>query len=203
MSLFMRGKSCELRILQESDEEARIWERGVMGNVTLKYMLTGSVPMRWIDVKQYWQEKRKSGSVHFGIWIPGINADPDVAFRESRFVGVTGLYDPYEVYRCYEFRIMIFDSEQVGKGIGQEATWLCTDYAFRRLNAHRVWLGVHEDNEGAIKCYEKCGYKWEGKLRDAIFAYGKYSAAQRYAMLRGDWEQECLRRKIEPVGVYP
>ena len=205
MSLFLQGQKCQLRVLQESDEEARIWERGVMGNVTLKYMLTGSVPLRWIDVKKYWEEKRKSGSVHFGIWVPVMNLnDPVVESNyDWRFVGVTGLYDPYEVYRNYEFRIMIFASEEIGKGIGKEATWLCTDYAFRRLNAHRVWLGVHEDNTGAVKCYEQCGYQKEGILRDAIYAYGKFSHALRYAMLRLEWEAECEQRGIKPTGVYP
>lgn len=205
MSLFIHGDKCQLRILQESDEEARAWERGVMGNVTLKYMLTGSTPLRWIDVKQYWKEKRENGSVHFGIWAPVDNGMDPVAGQpwDWQFVGVTGLYDPYSVYQNYEFRIMIFNSEEIGKGIGQEATWLCTDYAFRRLNAHRVWLGVHEDNRGAIKCYEKCGYVKEGVLRDAIYAYGKFSHAVRYAILRDEWVKECVRRKIEPIGVYP
>ena len=194
---FMRGKAIQdnrsfipfdLRVLEESDEEARAWERGVMGNVSLKYMLTGSTPVRWIDVKAYWKEKREHGSFHFGIWV------------NDKLVGVTGLYDPYELYHSYEFRIMIFGSELIGRGIGKAVTWLVTDYAFRRANSHRVWLGVHEDNVGAIKCYESVGYVKEGLLRDSIYAYGKYSAAVRYSMLRPEWEALCLKAGKKTTG---
>jgi len=200
MSTFMRGKKCELRILEESDEEARAWTNGVMGNITLQHLLTGSIPMRWIEVQDYWRDKRKKGAVHWGIWIARNEEERGYMEPASKFVGVTGLYDPYEVYRSYEFRIIIFAGEELGKGIGQEATWMVTDYAFRRLNSHRVWLGVNEENAGAVKCYENVGYKLEGVLRDAIYCYGKYSGVKRYAILRHEWEEECRRRELSSMG---
>ena len=176
---FIRGEKCELRILQETDEEMRIWTDGVMGNLDLRYMMTGSTPIRYIDVKEVWKKEREAGAVQFGIWI------------SNTFVGVCGLHSHRDVYRSWEFRILIFTHDAIGKGIGEEATRLTVNYAFNRLNAHRVHLGVHADNIGAIKCYEKVGFKEEGRLREDLYTYGKYADAIRYGILEGEWRELC------------
>jgi len=33
---------------------------------------------------------------------------------------------------------------------------------------------VYEDNARGIRAYEKCGFKHEGQLREAIYRRGKY-----------------------------
>lgn len=189
MSTFLTGANCDLRVLEGSEEEFQAWQKGVLRGVTLDYTMTGSVPMKYMDIRKEWEREMASGAMIFGIW-------------NSRrgLVGTTGLYTPYPVYRQYAFRIIIWDKDCVGHGIGSEATWMVTDYGFRALNCHRIWLGVHEDNLGAIKVYERCGYKLEGVLRDAIYCYGKYSATRQYAMLRPEWEAECKKRGMKTTG---
>ncbi len=46
--------------------------------------------------------------------------------------------------------------------------------AFDEMNLHRVWLHVFPDNEGAIACYLKCGFREEGRLRQEVFQGGRY-----------------------------
>lgn len=58
-----------------------------------------------------------------------------------------------------EFGIMIGNKNEWGRGYGTEATRLVIDFAFKELNLNRVELGVVADNAGAIKSYQKVGFK--------------------------------------------
>jgi RimJ/RimL family protein N-acetyltransferase len=180
---FIAGKLCELRVLHETPDEVRIWTDSVNAGLTTKHLFTGSFPMRYIDVAEKWRKERLSGDVLFGIWT--LDNGPD---HPGRFIGTCGLHGHREIYRSWELRILIFDPHAIGWGIGTEATALLVNYAFQRLNAHRVWLGVSSANEGAIKCYGKVGFKEEGRLRDEIFTYGKYHDAIRMGILENEWK---------------
>lgn len=173
--MFMRGEKCELAALAESDLEAFEWTSYVNRGDTTHFLLTGSYPMRPIDIKAVWEKERKAGSVELGIYANG------------RFVGTCGLYSHRDIYRSWEFRILIFNPDYIGKGIGEDATRMTVEYAFARLNAHRVWLGVNSENVGAIKCYEKVGFKREGVLREDIFCMGRYMDVIRMAVLENEW----------------
>ena len=60
-------------------------------------------------------------------------------------------------------------------------------FAFDEMNLNRVSLHVFEFNERAIACYEKCGFKLEGRLREAHFADGKYSDELIMGILRHEF----------------
>lgn len=186
--MFIKGKLCELHALQENDEEARSFTEAVNEGLTTKYMFTGSIPMRVVDCKEVWEKERKAGSVQFGIWV-GRKRERQVGcdlrwVMDGEFIGTCGLYSHRDIYRSWEFRILIFEPTALGRGIGTEATKLTVKYAFDRLNAHRVWLGVHEGNKGAIRAYKKAGFKLEGRLKDELYTFGKYSDAIRMGMVK-------------------
>jgi RimJ/RimL family protein N-acetyltransferase len=61
------------------------------------------------------------------------------------------------------------------------------DFAFSQMNLHRVYLRVFEDNQRALHCYEKCGFKPEGRLREAHFANGKYKDELVMGILRHEF----------------
>lgn len=193
----MRGDKCELRVLEMSDYEAETFTKAVNAGLTTEHLFTGSIPMRAVDFKERWKIERDAGDVLFGVWIPKKPEDIDLrapAYKPGGdndyavFVGTCGLHSHRDIYRSWEARWLIFDPEAVGKGIGKETVMMLTRYAFERLNAHRVWLGVNADNKRAIKCYLDCGYKFEGTLRDEIFCYGKYHDAIRMSVLEDDWK---------------
>ena len=190
---FIRGQSCELRVLEGTDAEARAWEQGVMGNLELRHMWTGSLPMRWIDIKAVWENERKARSVEFGIWKRNDKTSCPHAFGlcdshwcSMDLIGTCGLYSYREVYRSMEFRILLWAEH--GHGIGAEATRLVVDYGFKRLNLHRIWLGVHEQNERAIKCYTKVGFITEGRQSDGVFTHGKYHDTIQMRVLEDEWK---------------
>lgn len=186
---FIKGNGVELRVLLGSDMEVATWTQGVMSGLTTEHLFTGSVPMRGIDVKETWEKERKAGDILFGIW----SHHEDGAYVSlGKFIGTCGLHSHREIYRSWEARFLVFDANSVGKGLGKEVVSLLTGYAFQRLNAHRVWLGVSEDNKRALKCYLDQGYVFEGRLRDEIFYNGKYHAAIRMSVLEDEWTSPSL-----------
>lgn len=63
-----------------------------------------------------------------------------------------------------ELRIRIGEASYRGRGYGQEAVVTLLDYAFSQMNLTRIYLRVSRGNKPAIRCYEKAGFKKEGKL---------------------------------------
>lgn len=191
---FIQGDGVELRVLAESEEEARIWTDHVMhSNDHMKFVMTGSTPMRWFDVREEWKREREKGAVIFGVWLTV--ADVRSATHEMkvaippRFIGTCGCYSPYEVYRSYDTRFMIVDPDAIGKGIGLKVAKMLNEYAFMKLNAHRLGLGVSALNLRAIKTYLDAGYKFEGVFKDAIYTAGAFADTYRMALTRDEWEK--------------
>ncbi|HHV94592.1 MAG TPA: GNAT family N-acetyltransferase [Firmicutes bacterium] len=63
-----------------------------------------------------------------------------------------------------ELRIRIGESEYRGKGYGAESVLTLLSYAFDEMKLSRIYLRVSSANQAAIRCYEKVGFKKEGKL---------------------------------------
>lgn len=55
--------------------------------------------------------------------------------------------------------IMIGDVNSRAKGYGTEATKLVLDFARDRLNLNKIYLGVHVENQLALKMYKKIGFE--------------------------------------------
>ncbi len=88
--------------------------------------------------------------------------------NDLRITGMTFLKHINSLHRQAEFAILI-DEHSKGEGIGKEACRKTLQYAFNKLNLHRVYLKVRTDNIPAIKVYEFCGFKREGELRDDVY----------------------------------
>jgi RimJ/RimL family protein N-acetyltransferase len=86
------------------------------------------------------------------------------------------------------YHITIGEHDAWGHGYGSEATALMIAHAFTQLTLHRVALTVFEFNARAIRAYEKCGFKVEGRARDAIFRDGRFWAEIHMSILAEEWE---------------
>ncbi len=64
-----------------------------------------------------------------------------------------------------ELRIRIGEKSYWDKGYGQDSVNALLDHAFSKMNLRRVYLRVFAFNKRAIRCYEKCGFRKEGRLR--------------------------------------
>lgn len=62
--------------------------------------------------------------------------------------------------------------ERRGQGLGTEATWLVTGWAFEALALHNVMLELVDWNAGALRAYERAGFRRIGIRRGAVVTRG-------------------------------
>ena len=93
---------------------------------------------------------------------------------KDSFIGVCALKNIDAKNRKAEFYICLNGEKNRGKGYGVIATKACLDYAFNTLNLNRVYLYTPEYNKKAIDCYQKVGFKQEGRSIQSIYSQGNY-----------------------------
>jgi len=105
---------------------------------------------------------------------------------EDRYIGYLGMWVD-----------LIHSEAWVGLGIGEREFWskgygtdmmkLCQKYVFAELGLQRLSLGVHEYNPRALKSYEKCGFRLEGRTRKDLVREGKRYDSLWMGILRDEW----------------
>jgi RimJ/RimL family protein N-acetyltransferase len=86
---------------------------------------------------------------------------------DGAFLGEAVLNDFDPDNASANYRVWLAGAEAYGHGYGTEVTRLVLDYAFG-AGLHRVSLGVLDFNPRARRVYEKCGFRLEGRLREAV-----------------------------------
>ncbi|HYF03577.1 MAG TPA: GNAT family protein [Patescibacteria group bacterium] len=87
-------------------------------------------------------------------------------------------------------RVLVGKTAARGKGICQQMINCILKLGFESLELHRISLGVYEGNDAAIRCYEKCGFKIEGRLRDVFLYEGdEYWTLVEMAILEDEWRE--------------
>jgi RimJ/RimL family protein N-acetyltransferase len=153
----------------------------------VRYTETGTFPSTAEDLEKFYQSVTTSRShVIFAIIDKG----------SDQHIGNVKLGPIHWVHRNATFGILIGDKSFWGKGAGREATRLAVEYGFFRLNLHRISLSVFAEHEPAVRCYEKVGFKIEGRMREDLFRCGEYKDRLWMGLLRSDYEMsKAVNRK--------
>lgn len=93
--------------------------------------------------------------------------------ERGRLVGYTSLRRTEPEDRCADFGIAL-GPEHWNQGYGTDATRTILRFAFREMNLHRVTLRVADYNPRALRVYEKCGFRLEGRIRETRFHDGEW-----------------------------
>ncbi len=108
---------------------------------------------------------------------------------EGVHIGNVGLHRINWKDRHAELGIVIGEKAYWGKGYGTDAIRTLLRFAFEEMNLHRVYLRVDEDNPRGIRCYEKCGFREEGRLRETVFREGQYHDQVVMSILRAEFQR--------------
>ena len=84
---------------------------------------------------------------------------------------------------------LLIGQEYWDKGYGTEAIIELLETAFEKMNMRRIWLRVDEENARAIRCYEKCGFVFEGVLRQDHIKDGEWKSSLIMSILRHEFER--------------
>ncbi len=74
------------------------------------------------------------------------------------------------------------------KGFATEATKAIIAYGFDRINLHKVQICTKTINNPSKRVIEKCGFTYEGILRDYFYMDGDYVGRLYFSMLRSEYE---------------
>jgi RimJ/RimL family protein N-acetyltransferase len=76
--------------------------------------------------------------------------------------------------------------EHRGRGLGTDATRVMLHYALVDRGLHRVQLEVLANNAAAIRCYEKAGFRQDGRMRESAWVRGEFVDEVYMSVLAGD-----------------
>jgi RimJ/RimL family protein N-acetyltransferase len=104
-------------------------------------------------------------------WFASLPGRRDVSYfaieagGSRRHAGNIWLHAIDPVHRKAEVRIMLAPAE-AGAGLGTAAILAAADYAFGRLQLHRLTACVIASNQRSRRAFEKAGFVVEGTLRE-------------------------------------
>ncbi len=104
-----------------------------------------------------------------------------------KLIGDCGVFDLDSVNRSAELGILIGEKSEWNKGYGAEVMSLLVRHCFETLNLNRAFLRVYTENIRAVRSYEKAGFVLEGRLREAVYKFGKYDDVLVMSVLRSEW----------------
>jgi RimJ/RimL family protein N-acetyltransferase len=93
---------------------------------------------------------------------------------ERKYIGGIDLRGINWLDRQAEIGIVIGDKSYWSKGYGTDAMRVIMRIGFDQMALNKLWLKVLAFNQRALRCYEKCGFRREGVLREDRFVDGKY-----------------------------
>jgi len=150
-----------------------------------RYMETGIFPTTAEDLEHFFRSVTGSREqVVFAI----------IHKESGQHIGNVKLGPIHWVHRGATFGIMIGEKKFWGQGLGEDATRLAAEYGFFRLNLRRIDLGVFAEHEAAVRCYEKIGFKVEGRFREELFQGGEYKDRLWMGLLRSEYQPMGKRK---------
>ncbi len=85
-----------------------------------------------------------------------------------------------------------------GKGYATEATKAIIRYGFDKIGFNKVQICVRPSNIKSKKVIEKCGFEYEGTLRDYFFIDGEYEGRMYYSVLKETGDQ-VNKNRLRPL----
>jgi len=95
----------------------------------------------------------------------------------KNFIGTATLGDINRHHRRGVLGLMIGGKGCWGKGYGTEVIKLIVDFAFKKLNLHKVTAGAVADNLRSIKAFQEAGFEIEGRMKSQDFSDGVFRDA--------------------------
>ncbi len=173
----LTGKLVRLDVLN-AEEDLEQWA-GWFRNGEFQRLLDDTPAALYTPAQiKEWLEKAPAGYTIFGIR----------TLCDDRLIGFVELSGFRWSARSAWVGIGIGLREFWGGGYGTEAMRLVCKYAFETVNLNRINLNVFEYNERAYRSYVKCGFKEEGRSRQAMLRDGKRWDVIYMGLLREEWQ---------------
>ena len=182
----LEGTLVRLRALESTDlERVYTWinDRDVTRYVVDRYPLSRADEERWLN-------ERPANGFANGVRLA-------IETKDGVHIGNVDLHQTNLEDRKAGLGIMLGEKDYWAKGYGTDAIDTLLKFAFHEMNLNRVWLHVFEFNERAMVCYQKCGFKEEGRLRQHYYQEGRYWDSVVMGILRDEFDALHSARQEE------
>jgi RimJ/RimL family protein N-acetyltransferase len=153
-----------------------------MNDSETKRHLVTDIPYPMIyDQELKWYESLSSAKDSYSFAIEDLDS--------GKYIGGCGINNINWLSRVATIGIFIGDKDYWSKGYGTDAMKVLVKFVFEQMNMNKIKLFVFGFNVRAQKCYEKCGFKVEGVLRQELFRDGKYYDEYCMGILREEWQE--------------
>ncbi len=145
--MYIFGDKVNIRLMTSDDTDLIVkWRNNerVRNNFVYREVFTRQTHENWIETKV------KTGEVVQFIICEKNN--------DNRPVGSVYFRDIDKDAKTAEYGIFIGEDDAIGKGYGNEAAILATDYARDNMGLKKLILRVFTTNEAAIKSYKHAGF---------------------------------------------
>ncbi|MCA0993342.1 GNAT family N-acetyltransferase [Alkalihalobacillus hwajinpoensis] len=113
----------------------------------------------------------------------------------GKLVGTIDFVTIQERHRKAEIGYVLSE-DCCGKGYMTEAARRIIAFGFEELQLERIQARCFVDNEGSARVMEKVGMSYEGTMRSAMFAKGKFRDLKMYAIVSEDY-LKCRNNNIK------
>ena len=122
----------------------------------IKWRNSEYVNSRFIDRRLFTKESHEAWLKNF---VEAGKAAQFIILLDGEAVGSVYLRDIDADKKEAEYGIFIGEESARGKGVGTKSAKLILKYAFEELKLEKIFLRVFKDNPGAVRSYEKAGFK--------------------------------------------
>jgi RimJ/RimL family protein N-acetyltransferase len=129
-------------------------------------------------------------------WFRAHATDPDnktyaiQLLENGKVIGLIGNTHYDKLHRITDIFFYIGEKDMLGKGFGQEAVSLFTDFCFKEMNIHKVCGFVYDYNDASRHVFERCGYSAEGVLSDHWYRDGRYHDVYVFGLINPNDKRE-------------
>lgn len=158
---------------------------------------------KWSQDSEYWRLMDTGAALPSSIqqtrkWFEETFAEENLrnyafmirTLADDKLIGDIGLDGILWNHRESFVGISIGNREFWGKGYGTDAMNIILRFAFQELNLERISLDVFEYNPRAIRSYEKSGFCYEGRVRQAINKAGKRWDLVYMGITKEEWQRK-------------
>lgn len=103
---------------------------------------------------------------------------------EDTIVGAVSYFKNAAYVNGYEIGYQIYRKENRGKGYTSEALKLFSAFLFEHYNISRLQICMEKDNLASEAVAKKCGFQFEGIMRNAWTVRGRMISNLVYSMIR-------------------
>jgi len=171
------GEKTRLRRIERADIPTFVrW----FGDPQVREFLTLYCPISTAEEEQWFERQLEDKSTEMFA----------IETAEGVHIGNISLHRIHWQYRHAELGIVIGERDYWSQGYGSDAIRTLLRLVFEEMNLHRIYLRVRDDNARGLRAYEKCGFRHEGRLREAIYSNGQYYDEVWMGVLKREFQED-------------